>query len=280
MHDVEARCSFNVYLEKTFIPILRYLAVPFSLLAGSALFGMIRGRKLWRPGATLIALYALSIFLSLLIFSVSSRYRVPAVPAIAVFAGLGVICGLSEVRRKSVKSVSVFLCCIGLFLGISAIPYPIPKITAGGYNNLGVALVRQGRLDEAIIQYKRALKVKPNHFSVHINLANVLAAKGRLDEAAYHYRQAIRINPSDPKPHFELGVLYGENGRIDDEIQQYKEAISLKPDFGEAHNNLSVALYYKRRYAEAWKELYLAKKYGVSPSASFVKALSSKMPPP
>ncbi|MDI6829330.1 MAG: tetratricopeptide repeat protein, partial [Armatimonadota bacterium] len=183
-------------------------------------------------------------------------------------------------RKRNIGSLLILFVCILLFLGISAIRYPIPMITAGGYNNLGLAYATRGQIDEAIKQYKRALELQPTHFFAHSNLGDALVAKGKLDEAAIHYRQAIIALPNNPKPYFKLGTLYGEKGQIDDEILQYRKAISLKPDFGEAHNNLAVALYYKGKYAEAWKEVRLARKYGIKPSPDFLKALSKKMPEP
>ncbi|MDH7482941.1 MAG: tetratricopeptide repeat protein, partial [Armatimonadota bacterium] len=269
-------CNYNVYLEREMVPVLRYLVIPYWVILGLGMYGFIRGvGRGCRNGISLVGLYILSIFLTLVIFSVSSRFRAPMVPAVGVFGGYGftqVISGFSK------RWFGVLVVCLGLPILISLIPYPVPIITAGGYNNLGVALEKKGRINEAVVQYRRALDVDPNYFSAHINLAGALAEQGKLDEAVVHYQQAILIRPTDPNAHFSLGVLYGEKGLIDDEVREYREAIRLRPNFGEAHNNLAVALYYKGRYDEAWEEVRLSRRYGVSPDASFLKALSEKMP--
>src|SRR5208282_232427 len=46
------------------------------------------------------------------------------------------------------------------------------------HGNLGVVLAGQGKLDEAIWQYRRALELKPDYVDAYNNLGNVLAAQG------------------------------------------------------------------------------------------------------
>ena len=57
----------------------------------------------------------------------------------------------------------------------------------------------QGRCDEAINHYRKALQLDPDYAWAHHNLANALRAKGRLDEACDHYQQAIRLDPKNPE---------------------------------------------------------------------------------
>lgn len=65
---------------------------------------------------------------------------------------------------------------------------------------------------------------------------------------------------------------------MDAEIAEYRKALDIKPDYAPAHNNLAVALYYKGKYTEAWKEIELFRKYGGKPDPSFIKALAQKLP--
>ena len=51
------------------------------------------------------------------------------------------------------------------------------------HNNLGVALADQGRLEEAISQYREAIRLKDDNSEAHNNLGIALAAQGKLDEA-------------------------------------------------------------------------------------------------
>ena len=53
----------------------------------------------------------------------------------------------------------------------------------------------QGKLDEAISYFRRALQTKPEDTEVHCNLGYALELQGRLEEAIKEYRQALQINP-------------------------------------------------------------------------------------
>jgi eukaryotic-like serine/threonine-protein kinase len=52
-----------------------------------------------------------------------------------------------------------------------------------GHNNLGLALVSQGKLDEAVTEYREAIRLQPDYFEAHCNLGFALQALGTLDLA-------------------------------------------------------------------------------------------------
>jgi tetratricopeptide (TPR) repeat protein len=111
------------------------------------------------------------------------------------------------------------------------------------HNDLGIALFDEGRTAEAIAQYERALKLKPDLAEVHSNLANALAKDpGRLDEAIAQYEEALRLKPVDAKARNNLGnLLIKLPGRINEAIAQFQEAVRIDPDMAAAHNNLGNA---------------------------------------
>ena len=113
---------------------------------------------------------------------------------------------------------------------------------AEAHINLGVALRDQGKLDEAIAEYREALRLKPDHAEAHSNLGLALSDQGKLDEAIAEYREAIRLKPDHAMPRYNLGNALGDQGKLDEAIAEYREAIRLKPDLAEAHINLGNAL--------------------------------------
>ena len=79
-------------------------------------------------------------------------------------------------------------------------------------NNLGAALERLGRADEALEQFRRALEINENYPEAHCNLGRMLAHRGRRDEAVAHLREALRLKPGYEqarKQLLELGVALG-----------------------------------------------------------------------
>jgi tetratricopeptide (TPR) repeat protein len=121
------------------------------------------------------------------------------------------------------------------------------------HNNLGVALEEQGRIEDAIKHYEAALSIEPDYEEVHNNLGIALKEQGRIDEAIKHYEAALRIRPDYEEAHNNLGVLLQERGSLDEAIEHYGEALRIRPDYEEAHNNLGIALKDQGRIDEAIK---------------------------
>ena len=94
-------------------------------------------------------------------------------------------------------------------------------------NDLGVALLSQGRLDEAANQFEKVLQVAPNHVRAHINLGNVLLTNEKFDEAISHYQKALETEPGFAPAHYHLAVAQMRTGRLDEALKHFREAIRL-----------------------------------------------------
>ena len=153
------------------------------------------------------------------------------------------------------------------------------------HTNLGVALNRAGKLEEAASHYREAIRINPNSSGSHFNLANYYASAGRKENALHHYREAIRINPrytnaynnlglmlmSDRRadeaiPYYRkaaelepanAGILYGYGialaaaGHLPEAVEQFNRALALRPNYPEAHNYLGMALLMQGKREEA-----------------------------
>jgi len=136
-------------------------------------------------------------------------------------------------------------------------------------NNLGVALDRKGRTDDAIKHYLEALRIKPNHVEAHNNLGVALDGKGRTDDAIKHYLEALRIEPDYAEAHNNLGIALYRKGRTDDAIKHYLEALRIKPNHVEAHNNLGIAFARKGNIDVALK--HFQKALQIDPNFSYAR---------
>ncbi len=121
-------------------------------------------------------------------------------------------------------------------------------------NNLGYALAGQKKYAEAIPYYEAALRTRPNHVEVHNNFGNALSELGRLDEAIAHYLFVLKEKPDHADAHNNLGIALAMQGKLEEAIRQFHEAIRFKPDDASAHSNLGNALAAQRKFDEAIKE--------------------------
>jgi len=69
-----------------------------------------------------------------------------------------------------------------------------PK-TINIFNTLGIIYRRQGRYEEAAVQYRKALKVNPNDENIHYNLARSLFEMNNWEPALNSLRKALKLNP-------------------------------------------------------------------------------------
>ena len=105
-------------------------------------------------------------------------------------------------------------------------------------NNLGVALRRRGRVDEAIEQYKMAIEHNPKSADAHSNLATAYLHQDRIEDALREYRIAVKHAGRDGYVYHRLGVVYLRLGRHEEAIEQFRKAISKEPELADAHFHL------------------------------------------
>lgn len=110
------------------------------------------------------------------------------------------------------------------------------------HSNLGNALWKLGRLDEAAASYLRALQIKPDYAEAHYNLGNTQKELGLVEEEITSYRRAIVIRPDYAEAHNSLGNALRGIGQFEGAIASYLRAIEIKPDFAMAYNNLGNVL--------------------------------------
>ncbi len=79
--------------------------------------------------------------------------------------------------------------------------------------NLGVVRARQGRHEEAIAAYQRALRTKPDYPAAFASAAHSLIQLQRLPEAAYVLAQALALDPFHPVALLNLAVVQDAQGQ-------------------------------------------------------------------
>jgi len=105
--------------------------------------------------------------------------------------------------------------------------------------NLGIALEKQGRFDEALPVYREAVKLAPGRFQLHNNLGNVLDKLSRHVESLAEYREAIRLKPDFPLPHLGAAKVLFQLGRDAEavaELNSFTSLIALTPENWELLN--------------------------------------------
>ena len=122
---------------------------------------------------------------------------------------------------------------------------------AASYSASGSAAMGEGKPEEAVRQYTRALEVVPDSADLHNRLGNALSAQRKFTEAIAQYAEALRLAPASAEAHNNLGTALAAQGKTAEGIAQFQEALDLNPDYAEAHYNLATLLLGQRRFDEA-----------------------------
>jgi tetratricopeptide (TPR) repeat protein len=115
---------------------------------------------------------------------------------------------------------------------------------------LGRALEASSRLPEALSFYRTAVRLNPESWLGHNDLASVLRASGRLEEAAQQFREVTRLKPDSAAGYSNLGVALLEAGKLEDAQQNFEMALERRIT-AETYLDLGLTTYYSRRYASA-----------------------------
>ncbi|MCX5784680.1 MAG: tetratricopeptide repeat protein, partial [Elusimicrobia bacterium] len=145
---------------------------------------------------------------------------------------------------------------------------------------LGVALEKQNKFEEAIMQFTEALRLTPNTYEPHNELGLTLAMQAALTEevfraneksrpgtdaigiktqntqamyeqAVLHLKEALRLNPNFTEAYNNLGFTLNAQGEFEKAIPPLTEALRLNPDYVDAHDNMGWALKGMGRLDEA-----------------------------
>ena len=86
--------------------------------------------------------------------------------------------------------------------------------------------------------WSRALAVTGDNYAAHEDLGIVLVEEGRLEEAIPHFEEAVRLRPGFVEARFYLGSTLLRLNRLEESIVHLQEAVRLQPGFENAHMNL------------------------------------------
>jgi len=115
------------------------------------------------------------------------------------------------------------------------------------HRNLGVYYARQGRLGKAIDHFRN---IEPNQLKtiapLYINAlfqeGVVCMEQGKLQEASICFRELIRIHQRNDNAHVYLGVTLARLGKVDEAIKHFQQAILINPRNENARYNLDRAI--------------------------------------
>jgi tetratricopeptide (TPR) repeat protein len=120
-------------------------------------------------------------------------------------------------------------------LAVDPVP-PLARLRCGLY-----FLTPQGRLDEAVAQYQKALETDPLSMMAHFGLAFCFYCQRKYDAAIEHAARATDLYPEYWLVHLAMGMALSQKGALQESIASLEKTVQLSPSFTLATGFLAAA---------------------------------------
>lgn len=224
--DFEVSNNQGIYFFAQFSPLLsRLMLFGMGILFPLAFLGAIvtRGNR----ARTLLHLFLGTYALSIVIFFVTARYRMPLVPVMLVFASCGLLAIADWIRKRAYVPLAFALVTLAALSALSHAPLlAIEKDRfAQGYYNIGAVLLQEGNAQDALTWFQKAIDEEPAYRNARYNLGLSYSLLGRLTDAEEAFLALLAVSPADAPAHRTLGSVYESMGRYDDAEREYDASL-------------------------------------------------------
>ena len=179
----------SIEISRDFSWVLRLPLLGFGVVAPLALVGLGLSWRRWRelfPLHAMIAVY----FASALAFFVLSRFRIPVLPILFVFAAYALVEGFGLVRERRFKALALVLAWTALLGWVVHRDMGRENLYMAHFN-LGNKYRDLGRFESAIESYSRSLAINSGFIATHNNLALAYEGAGRREDAIETWRRVL-----------------------------------------------------------------------------------------
>lgn len=119
------------------------------------------------------------------------------------------------------------------------------------YLQLGESMKKEGKVDQAISMYKKALAIASDNYNAAFNLANILYEQNKIAEAILYYQKVNELKPDSAAVYFNLGICYARQDNYAKAGDAFSKTIELNPQHTKAYYQLVVALHKQNKFNEA-----------------------------
>ena len=102
-------------------------------------------------------------------------------------------------------------------------------------NNLGSAYLAKSQFAAAQEQFEQVIKTNPSDAAAYFNLGNLFLLTQKYEEAARWLDQGLSKQPNSPLGHFLLGSLYTRTGKGEEAEKELQACLQLDPKMLKAH---------------------------------------------
>jgi tetratricopeptide (TPR) repeat protein len=94
------------------------------------------------------------------------------------------------------------------------------------YYRKGNSLKNDGKLNEAIHQYQKALEIQPDFTPAMNDIGLIYVAKGEYDKAFSSYQKIIELKPDNYIAYYNVACIYAKQNKIEEAVDWLKKAVN------------------------------------------------------
>lgn len=208
----------DYYFYKKYSSVLRAPLITFGIICPLAIFGIYLSFIHKLKSSQMLFVLSLSNMVSIIIFFVFARYRLPIVPLLIILSSYTIFCTIhlynSRQLKKLVKNIVILII---LFIFVYSKQFQGESgMLALSHFNIGESYRRSGMYEKAIMEFERAVEIDPYFSRGYNNLAGVyLVHKHDRGKAIYYWEKTLAINPQHYDASYNLAIIYSQAGYPD-----------------------------------------------------------------
>src|SRR5258706_13885192 len=108
------------------------------------------------------------------------------------------------------------------------------KKNSGPFINMGILLLEQNKVEEAVAYLSEAVEISPEEPRVHEQLGKAYSRQNDLERAQVELEKAVSLTPDNAAMHFMLGQLYRKRSMNDKAKVELERGAALKASGGQS----------------------------------------------
>ena len=247
----------DIYFFRRYSSLVRILPLGLWLIAPLALTGILI--SFWERRKILLPfIFVISYMITVVLFFVTSRFRLPVIPFLIIFTSFAVYWMIRHLVERKLKSLLIFIAVFIPFLILtnSNLYRLSTENFSSSHFSLGNVFLKEGDLESALKEYDKALGKGSYPVRVHLNRGIIFFRLGDYEKAEQEFKKELTIDPQDERAYNNLSVLYRLKGEYEEAIEYAGESIQIKPYYPEAYVNLALAYQEKGDLTRARETLF------------------------
>jgi tetratricopeptide (TPR) repeat protein len=253
---------------------------PWGAIFPLAIVGLVlRWRQVPLPLILLVILDPVAIIAAF----VSSRYRVPVIPAFSILAAAACI-GIADLLRAKRAITAALALMLAAALGLATTgpgPFAEEQVNYAAELHvwLGDTAGESGDRTRELAEYEEALRLDPGSYLAHAHLAQRLTEMGDFRAALAHWDVLLQQDPH-PRTYVRRGDTLLRQRDFAGALRDYNHAIELKPDLARAYCQRGILHYEQGHPDQARRDWeHVLELYDTGRAAEEARARLQRLPP-